>query len=100
MFCYEIKSFITHVYNGINLKKQYSITISNQSINMKTTTILGFLAFLGVAILVEAAIEEKALEWKRKCLVFLEELFNHFAMKVQIGQAAVGRWMELMVPTF
>ena len=67
---------------------------------MNTTAILGLLAFLGVAILVEAAIEEKALELKRKSLAFLEELFNHFAMKVQIGQAAVGRWMELVVPTF
>ena len=67
---------------------------------MKTTAILGFLAFLGVAILVEAAIEEKALELKRKCLTFLEELLNHFIMKFQIGRAAVGRWMELVVPTF
>ena len=48
----------------------------------------------------EAAIEEKALELKRKGLAFLEELFNHFAMKIQIGQAALGRWMELVVPTF
>ena len=67
---------------------------------MKTTTILGFLAFLGVAILVEAAIEEKALELKRKGLAFLKELINHFIMKFQIGQAVVGRWLETVVPTF
>ena len=67
---------------------------------MNTSAILGFLAFLGVVILVEAAIEEKAMELKRKGLAFLEELFNHFAMKVQMGQAAVGRWMEIVVPTF
>ena len=67
---------------------------------MKTTTILGFLAFLGVAILVEAAIEEKALELKRKGLAFLKELINHFIMKFQIGQAVVGRWLEIVVPTF
>ena len=67
---------------------------------MNTTAILGFLAFLGLVILVEAAIEEKAMELKRKGLAFLEELFNHFAMKVQMGQAAVGYWMELVVPTF
>ena len=50
--------------------------------------------------LVEAAIEEKALELKRKGLTFLKELFSHFVMKVQEGQAVLGRWMELVVPTF
>ena len=44
--------------------------------------------------------EDKALELKRKCLAFLEELLDHFIMKVQMGQAEVGRWVELVVPTF
>ena len=67
---------------------------------LKLYTILISLLFLGSAILVQAAIEEEARQLKRKGLAFLEELFNHFAMKVQMGQAAVGRWMELVVPTF
>ena len=67
---------------------------------LKYNAILISLLFLGSAILVQAAIEEEARQWKRKGLAFLEELVDHFIMKVQMGQAVLGRWMETVVPTF
>ena len=67
---------------------------------LKYNAILISLLFLGSAILVQAAIEEEARQWKRKGLAFLEELLNHFIMKFQEGQSAVGRWLEMVVPTF